>query len=120
MRIFLFLDKTRRFDYVIKQTIKYRVAAYAETHSQVGDEEKSATFFTSKSGGLYEKLFTISSAVGGNDFVAKHKKIATVWAKCSPLYFQVEVRGLCRELLSTKNNITDEVLHTLPSTTKLK
>ena len=57
-----------------------------------------------KSGGLYEKLFAISSAVGGNDFVAKQKKDATVWAKCSPLYFPMEVCGLCEAVCPLKNS----------------
>lgn len=65
------------------------------THVKVGDEEKSATFFKSKIRRLYGKLRANSSAVGGNDFVAKQKKDATVWAKCSTLYFALQNSVLC-------------------------
>ena len=40
-------------------------------HFYVGDEEKSATFFTPKIGGLYEKLFAISTAISGRNFGSK-------------------------------------------------
>lgn len=53
-------------------------------------------FSRQKSGGLYEKLRAISSAISGNNFVAKQKKNAIVWAKCSPLYFDTEVVGSAR------------------------
>ena len=53
-------------------------------------------FSRQKSGVLYEKLFAISTAISGHNFVAKQKKDATVWAKCSPLYFDSEVVGSAR------------------------
>ena len=40
---------------------------------KVGDEEISATFFTSKSGDLYEKLFAISPAISGRNFGSKRE-----------------------------------------------
>ena len=43
------------------------------THVKVGDEEKSATFFTPKIGGVYEKLFAISSAISGRNFGSKRE-----------------------------------------------
>lgn len=83
------------------------------THVKVGDEEKSATFFKSKIRRLYGKLRANSYAVGGNDFVAKQKKDATVWAKCSPLYFQMEVRGLCEAECPLKKQSADTLYYTL-------
>ena len=40
---------------------------------KVGDEEKSATFFAPKIGGLYEKLFAISTAISGHNFGSKRE-----------------------------------------------
>ena len=72
------------------------------THAKVGDKEKSATFSMLKIRRLYEKLFAISTAISGHNFVAKQKKDATVWAKCSPLYFPMEVCGLCEAVCPLK------------------
>lgn len=81
------------------------------THAKVGDEEISATFFTPKIGGLYEKLRANSSAVGGNDFVAKQKKDATVWAKCSPLYFALQRVGSAEGFCPLKITVADTLYY---------
>ena len=48
-------------------------------------------------------------------------KNATVWAKCSPLYFQMEVCGLCRELLSAEKQSADTLYyHFAQQLTKIK
>lgn len=44
---------------------------------KVGDEEKSATFFTPKIRRLYEKLQSISTAISGRNFGSKRE------AKCN-------------------------------------
>lgn len=43
------------------------------THAKVGDEEKSATFFTPKIRRLYEKLQSIASAIDGRNFGNKRE-----------------------------------------------
>ena len=45
----------------------------SKRYFQVGDEEKSASFFTPKIRRLYEKLLAISSAISGRNFGSKQE-----------------------------------------------
>ena len=57
-----------RLYYVIRQTIKYRVVANTQSTLRSVMKKNQRPFSRQKSGGLYEKLFAISTAISGRNF----------------------------------------------------
>ena len=111
-----FYSKTKRRRNYVRETDNLipRYGLYHSATLRSVMKKNQRPFSRQKIRRLYEKLRAISTAISGRNFESKREaKWKTVWAKCSPLYFQMEVRGLCEAVCPLKITVADTLYYTL-------
>ena len=94
-----FYSKTKRRRNYVRETDNLipRYGLYHSATLRSVMKKNQRPFSRQKIRRLYEKLRAISTAISGRNFESKREaKWKTVWAKCSPLYFDSEVVGSAR------------------------